>query len=55
MFIYKNRIFDALLKDALDVIDDDDFTLSFREDAGGPILLKCSIPWLAVTMPLRIG
>jgi DNA polymerase-3 subunit beta len=44
-----------LLKDALDVIDDDDFTLSFREDAGGPILLKCSIPWLAVTMPLRIG
>lgn len=44
-----------LLKDALDVIDDDDFTLSFREEAGGPILLKCSIPWLAVTMPLRIG
>ena len=44
-----------LLKDALDVIDDDDFTFSFREEAGGPILLKCSIPWLAVTMPLRIG
>ena len=44
-----------LLKDALDAIDDDDFTLSFSENAGGPILLKCSIPWLAVTMPLRIG
>ena len=42
-----------LLKDALDAIDDDDFTLDFSEEGVVPVVLKCSIPWLAVIMPMR--
>jgi DNA polymerase-3 subunit beta len=41
-----------LLKDALEAIDEDEFTLGFG-GAGQPVLLKCSLPWLAVVMPLR--
>jgi len=47
-----------LLKEALDAIDDDEFQLNFRESEKGktsPVLLKCSAPWLAVVMPLRVG
>lgn len=44
-----------LLKDALEAIDDDDFTLEFNGEGVGPVVLKCSIPWLAVIMPLLIG
>ena len=41
-----------LLKDALDAIDDDDFTLGFCSE-NTPVTLKCSIPWLAVIMPMH--
>ena len=44
-----------LLKDALEAIDDDDFTLDFRDEGFGPVVLKCSIPWLAVVMPMRLA
>ena len=44
-----------LLKDALEAIDEDNFTLNFGwGGAPGPVLLKCSVPWIAVVMPLRI-
>ena len=43
-----------LLKDALDAIDDDEFTLCFSDERS-PIVLKCTAPWLAVVMPLRIS
>ena len=42
-----------LLKDALEAIDDDDFTLGFNGEGVGPVVLKCSIPWLAVVMPMH--
>ena len=44
-----------LLKDALEAIDDDDFTLEFNGEGVGPVVLKCSIPWLAVIMPMLVG
>lgn len=40
-----------LVIDALKAIDDDSFTLEFNDDES-PIVLKCSIPWLAVVMPM---
>ena len=39
--------------DALKAIDDDSFTLEFNDDES-PIVLKCSIPWIAVVMPIRM-
>jgi DNA polymerase III beta subunit len=44
-----------LLCDALEAIEDDNFTFGFGDGGpGSPVLLKCVIPWLAVVMPLRI-
>ena len=42
-----------LVIDALKAIDDDSFTLEFNDDES-PIVLKCSIPWLAVVMLMRM-
>ncbi len=43
------------LKDALESVDEDKFTLAWNdEDKGGPVLLKSpGLPWLAVVMPQR--
>lgn len=41
-----------LFIDALKAIDDDSFTLEFNDDESA-IVLKCSIAWLAVVMPMR--
>lgn len=43
-----------LPKDALEAIDDDDFMLDFHDEGIGPVVLKCSIQWLAVIMPMHI-
>lgn len=44
-----------LLKDALEAIDENDFTLGYGwGGANGPVLIKCSIPWTAVVMPLQV-
>ena len=43
-----------LLKDALEAIDDDEFTLAFQGEGSGAVVLKCSIPWTAVIMPMRV-
>lgn len=43
-----------LLKDALESIDEDDFALEFGwGGAHGPVILKCSVPWFVVIMPLQ--
>ena len=42
-----------LLKDALESIDEDDFTLHFDDAGKKPIRLTCSLPWVAVVMPLQ--
>ena len=42
-----------LMKDALESIDEDDFTLHFDEGDGKPIKLTCALPWVAVVMPYR--
>ena len=42
-----------LMKDALEAIDEDDFTLHFDKGDGKPIKLTCSLPWVAVVMPYR--
>ena len=42
-----------LLKDVLGGIDDNDVTISFN-GLGTPMVIKCSIPFLGVIMPLRI-
>lgn len=41
-----------LIIDALKALDDDDLTLEFNDDESA-IVFKCSIPWLAVVMPMR--
>ncbi|MBR6733271.1 MAG: DNA polymerase III subunit beta [Kiritimatiellae bacterium] len=41
-----------LLKDALEALDEDEFTLHF-DNGASPVKLTCSIPWLAVVMPLQ--
>ena len=43
-----------LLKDALESIDEDDFTLHFDDEGKKPIKLTCSLPWVAVVMPLQV-
>ena len=47
------RVNPRLMKDALESIDEDDFTLHFDEGDGKPIKLTCSLPWVAVVMPYR--
>lgn len=47
------RVNPRLMKDALEVIDEDDFTLNFDEGDGKPIKLTCALPWVAVVMPYR--
>ena len=47
------RVDPRLLKDALESIDEDDFTLHFDDDGKKPIKLTCSLPWVAVVMPLQ--
>ena len=42
-----------LMKDALEAIDEDDFTLHFYEDGEKAIKLTCALPWVAVIMPYR--
>lgn len=49
----KLRVNPRLMKDALEAIDEDDFTLHFDEGDGKPIKLTCSLPWVAVVMPYR--
>jgi DNA polymerase-3 subunit beta len=41
-----------LILDALQSLYDDEFTLEWN-DSVSPIVLKCSIPWLTVIMPMR--
>ena len=47
------RVNPRLMKDALEAIDEDDFTLHFDEGDGKPIKLTCALPWVAVVMPYR--
>lgn len=47
------RVNPRLMKDALEAIDEDDFTLHFDEGNGTPIKLTCALPWVAVVMPYR--
>lgn len=41
-----------ILKDALSAIDDDTFTLHF-DDGKSALKITCSVPWVAVVMPMR--
>lgn len=50
---YEFHVNPRLMKDALEAIDEDDFTLHFDEGDGKPIKLTCSLPWVAVVMPYR--
>lgn len=44
-----------LLRDALEAIDETDFKLVYGcGGAADPVLIKCSVPWLAVIMPLQV-
>lgn len=45
------RMNPALLASALEVLDEDEVTL--RWDSSGPIVVTCSIPWIAAIMPYR--
>ena len=47
------RVNSRLMKDALETIDEDDFTLHFDEGDGKPIKLTCALPWVAVVMPYK--
>lgn len=47
------RVNPRLMKDALEAIDEDEFTLHFDEESAKPIKLTCSLPWVAVVMPYR--
>lgn len=47
------RVNPRLMKDALEAIDEDDFTLHFDDGNGTPIKLTCALPWVAVIMPYR--
>ena len=47
------RVNPRLMKDALEAIDEDDFTLHFDGGDGTPIKLTCALPWVAVVMPYR--
>lgn len=48
---FKIHMNSDLLIDALDCLYDDEFIIEWN-DAKSPIVLKCSIPWLAVIMPM---
>ncbi len=50
---YEFRMDPRLMKDALEVIDDDEFTLHTDCGNGTPIKLTCTVPWVAVVMPYR--
>lgn len=47
------RVNPRLMKDALEVIDDDEFKLHTDCGNGTPIKLTCTVPWVAVVMPYR--
>ena len=47
------RMNPRLMKDALEVIDDDEFTLHTDCGNGTPVKLTCALPWVAVVMPYR--
>lgn len=47
------RVNPRLMKDALEAIDEEDFTLHFDEEDGKAIKLTCALPWVAVVMPYR--
>ena len=50
---YEFRMDSRLMKDALEVIDDDEFKLHTDCGNGTPIKLTCTVPWVAVVMPHR--
>lgn len=47
------RVNPRLMKDALEVIDDDEFILHTDCGDSTPLKLTCTVPWLAVIMPYR--
>ena len=47
------RVNPRLMKDALDVIDDDEFILHTDCGNSTPFKLTCTVPWVAVIMPYR--
>ena len=47
------RVNPRLVKDALEVIDDDEFTLHTDCGDSTPFKLTCTAPWVAVIMPYR--
>lgn len=48
------RVNPRLMKDALESIDEDEFTLHFDGKGATPIKLTCSLPWVAVVMPYTV-
>ena len=42
-----------LFADSINCLTDDDFRLEY-DDGTRPIVVKCSLPWMAVIMPQRI-
>lgn len=47
------RVNPRLMKDALEVIDDDEFILHTDCGDSTPLKLTCTVPWVAVIMPYR--
>ena len=47
------RVNPRLMKDALEVIDDDEFILHTDCGNSTPFKLTCTVPWVAVIMPYR--
>ena len=47
------RVNPRLMKDALEAIDEDQFTLHTDGAEGTAIKITCSLPWVAVVMPYR--
>ena len=50
---YEFCVNSRLMKDALEVIDDDEFILHTDCGEGTPFKLTCTVPWVAVIMPYR--
>lgn len=48
------RVNPALIEDVLTAIDDEDVTIGF-DGSGKPLVTRCSISFVAVVMPLRVG
>ena len=48
------KINPALIEDVLTAIDDEDVTIGF-DGSGKPLVFKCSISFVAVVMPWRVG